>query len=493
MSIVTLLSIVFPIIAGLLEMVWLPQDKKVMESYVMASVLITSVFVLGTCGNAVIGGPDYVAHTIVKLNDTLSLAFRPDGPSLVFGCIIGVLWPITTLYAFSYMDHEKSLNRFYGFYLVTYGVVAGIAFSANFFTLYLCYELMTLATLPLVMHEMNGRARSAGKTYIIYSMSGAALIFFALMFMIRYGSSLDFVLGGTLDMTRAAGQEDLLRLVFVLGFVGFGVKAAIFPLHDWLPAASVAPTPVTALLHAVAVVKAGAFGVLRLTYYGFGTELMRGTWAQATVVCLAAVTILFGSSMALRAGHLKRRLAYSTVANLSYILLAFGVMTPESMTGGLLHMIFHAVTKITLFFCAGAVLHHSHLEYLDDMEGLSRKMPVTCGVFTFMSLSLIGIPPLGGFISKWTIGTAAASLGSWVGYVGAAGLISSAILTMLYMITVVVRFYFPLKEAKPLPERVREADWRMTVPLVLLCVLCLGLSLISAQLISLLTAVSGGM
>ena len=482
---------IWPFAAGIILLVWSPKNMKTRNTYVMANVLIGSVLVLSTCINCMRFGPDATAADSLRLSSVLSVTLRPDSASLVFGGIIGVLWPITTLYAFSYMEHLKRLNLFFGFFLITYGVVAGIAFAGNLFTMYLFYELMTLVTLPLVMHGMDGRARSAGKKYIIYSMFGAAQIFIAMVLLIKHGRTLDFVYGGVLSNTE--GYEDVLRLAYVLGFFGFGVKAAIFPLHDWLPSASVAPTPVTALLHAVAVVKAGAFGVMRLTYYGYGTELLFGTWAQKLVICAAALTIAYGSVMALRSGHLKRRLAYSTVANLSYILLAFAVMTPQGMTGGFLHVIFHAVIKISLFFCAGSILHNSGLEYVDDMENLGKKMPVTCGVFTFMSLALIGIPPLGGFISKWTIGTAAVGLGSPAGYLGASGLIISAILSMLYLITVIIRFWFPLKNAPELPGKTHEADRRMTVPLILLCIICIVLSLYSSGLIWLISGIGGGM
>ena len=185
MNLFTVFSVLYPILTGLGLLVFRPQSKKIRERFVMICVLVTSCFVLGTCFTAFRGGADAAAILVLRLNEKLSVAFRPDGPSLVFGCIIGVLWPVTTLYAFSYMEHEKNTNRFFGFFLITYGVVAGIAFSANFFTLYLCYELMTLATLPLVMHEMNGKARSAGKKYIIYSMTGAAMIFIALVLLIK--------------------------------------------------------------------------------------------------------------------------------------------------------------------------------------------------------------------------------------------------------------------------------------------------------------------
>ena len=479
MNILTILCVLFPVLAGAALFVWRPQNREVRNRYSITVVGVNAVFVLGTALLSAINGADSMAVHIADLSPMLSIAFRPDGVSLVFGCIIGVLWPVTTLYAFSYMAHEGRENLFFGFFIITFGVVAGIAYSANFFTLYLCYEFMTLVTLPLVMHEMDDKARSAGKKYVLYSMTGAALVFICLMYFCRYADSLAFTYGGILNMDKVAGHEKELMTVFVLAFFGFGVKAAIFPFHRWLPAASVAPTPVTALLHAVAVVKSGAFAVMRLVYFGFGCDFLRGTWAQYIVLAASAFTVMFGSVMALRMPHLKRRLAYSTVSNLSYILVAFASMSPVGLAGGLLHMIFHAVIKISLFFCAGAMLHHNELEYVCDMEGLSKKMPVTCGVFLIASLALMGIPPLGGFLSKWTIGTAAAANLNWAGYLGASSLIVSAILTTLYMMSAAVRFYFPLKSAPEQLERIHEADRLMTGPLVFLMGLLGVLSLLS--------------
>ena len=482
MRILTLLCVLFPIFAGAALFIWRPQDRTQRNRYSITVVGINAVFVLGTAFLSAVNGVDAMTFHVADLSSTLTLAFRPDGVSLVFGCIIGVLWPVTTVYAFSYMSHEGRENMFFGFFIITFGVVAGIAYSANFFTLYLCYEFMTLVTLPLVMHEMDGKARSAGKKYVLYSMTGAALVFICLMYFCRYADSLDFRYGGILNMARVAGHEKELMTVFVLAFFGFGVKAAIFPFHRWLPAASVAPTPVTALLHAVAVVKSGAFAVMRLVYFGFGCDILRGTWAQYIVLAASAFTVMFGSAMALRMPHLKRRLAYSTISNLSYILVAFASMSSVGLAGGLLHMIFHAVIKISLFFCAGAILHHNRLEYVYEMEGLSKKMPVTCGVFVVASLALMGIPPLGGFLSKWTIGTAAAANANWAGILGAVALIVSAILTALYMMSAVIRFYFPLKNAAPPADEIHEADRLMTWPLVFLTALVLALSFLSNAL-----------
>ena len=316
----------------------------------------------------------------------------------------------------------------------------------------------------------------------------------AFIFLYSYGFSLDFTWQGLLDPAKVAGHENILQAAFILGFFGFGVKAAIFPFHGWLPAASVAPTPVTALLHAVAVVKSGAFGVMRLIYFGFGTAFLFGTPAQYIALTAAAVTIVYGSSMALRMPHLKRRLAYSTVANLSYILLAFATMTGEGLAGGLLHMIYHAVIKITLFFCAGAILHYAHREYIDGMEDLHRKMPVTCFTFIIAALGLMGIPPLGGFISKLTIGTASAGLHTAPGIIGAVALILSAVLTALYMMSVIIRFCFPLKNAGVTHlQDVREADRFMTVPLLILAVLSIVLALFSAPLLSAFRSIGSGL
>ena len=485
----TLLSVLFPILAGTALLIRRPGDSRLRDRYALASVFIGGALTLAAALCSARFGADALSFRVGALSRHFVIAFKPEGPALVFGAILGVLWPVTTVYSLSYMEHEGRENLFYGFFIISFGVVAGVAYSANFFTLYLCYEFMTLATLPLVMHGMDGAARHAGRLYVLYSATGAALIFICLMVFSRYADSLDFVYGGILDAALVEGHEGMLRTVFVLAFFGFGVKAALFPFYRWLPAASVAPTPVTALLHAVAVVKSGAFAVMRLVYFGFGCALLRGTWAQDTAMAAAAATIVFGSAMALRTPHLKRRLAYSTVANLSYILLAFASMDTQGLTAGLLHMIYHAVVKITLFFCAGAMLHHNRLEYVYELEGLGKRMPLTCAAFTVSAVALIGIPPFGNFLSKWLTAAAAAANGGWAGHLGPAALVFSAVMTALYMLSVVVRMLFPLRTAPALPANMREADRLMTGPLVFLLVLLAVLSLASAPL----TAWIGGL
>ncbi len=432
--------------------------------------------------------------TLLRLSDSLSLSFHLDALGVVFTVILAVLWPIADLYSHEYMRHEHGENRFFGFFTMTYGVVLGIAFAANAFTLYLFYELMTLCTLPLVMHEMDPQGRAAGKKYLLYSMSGAAFAFISLVFLSHYGT-LDFLLGGSLDPALIAGAETTLRIVFLLAFFGYGVKAAVFPFYAWLPAAGVAPTPVSALLHAVAVVNSGVFAVLRLTYYSFGADFLRGTFAQWTMMGVCSFTIVFGSAYAWRLQHLKRRLALSTVSNLSYILLGASVLSTAGLNGALMHMAAHSVFKIILFFCAGAILCQTHHkdEYVFQLSGLGYRMPVTFAAFTLASLGLIGVPPFAGFFSKWMIAEAAASLGNGWGYAGAFALILSAFLTGLYQLEVLMRGFFPGEgEDIRRNEKVKEAGWRMKLSFAVLMALGILISVLSAPMARLLSAAAAG-
>ena len=344
--------------------------------------------------------------------------------------------------------------------------------------MYLFYEFLTLVTLPLVMHAMDDKARHAGKMYILYMMFGAALAFIGFVFVYCYGTSTDFVPGGVLNPILVAGHEKTLQLVFIAAFFGFGVKAAVFPLYRWLPKASVAPTPVTALLHAVAVVKSGIFAIIRLTYYSFGTDFLVGTVAQNVMLVAAAITIVFGSTVALRTPHIKRRFAYSTVSNLSYIIFGIALMTPLGLAAALMHMIYHAVLKITLFFTAGAVLYKTHREYLYEVEGFGRLMPVTFAAMTITGIGLVGIPPFAGFHSKWALATAAVQGGNPVSYLGILALIISALLTALYIFYIVVRAYFPRNKEYPAGyyDHVQDPNWYMKGPLIILTVASLVLA-----------------
>ena len=398
-----------------------------------------------------------------------------DGAAKLFAGLSASLWPFTMVYAWDYMKHEGHKPMFWAFFTASFGVTLGIAFAANMMTMYLFYELLTLATIPLVMHAMTRQAIHAGVKYAAYSIAGAALAFIGMVFLI-VNDAQEFVPGG--HLAEYTGSMELLLSVFVLAFVGCGVKAAIWPMHSWLISAAVAPTPVTALLHAVAVVKAGAFACIRLTYYAFGTDVLRGTWGQYTVMALAMITLVFGSAMALKQRHFKRRLAYSTVSNLSYILFAAAVMTPAGELAAFLHLIVHSVVKIMAFFCAGSVLHYAHREYVSELEGLGKRMPLTFACFTAAACALTGIPPFNGFVSKWYIGLAAVGEGSTASYLGFIAILISALLTAIYMFQVVVKAWFPTDgTVLPTKESAHEAGPFMIVPMLILAALCLLMGL----------------
>ena len=458
-----LLAVLIPLFGGGLLPLTHQKGPKVMYAAVYAITAATSILtwaLILTCKTD--------SFTVVRLTKELTLTLRFDGLGRFFAGIVATLWPLTVLYASEYMKHEQRQTAFFTFFTMTYGVTLGVAMAANLFTMYAFYELLTLATVPLVMHPMTRRAVRAAKTYFSFSLGGAALAFTSIMYLIGNGCGGDFRFGGFLE-AGYEGSKNLMLVFYTLGFLGFGVKAALFPFHVWLPKASVAPAPVTALLHAVAVVKSGVFAVIRLTWFAYGTGVLAGTWAQKVVMSLAIFTIFYGATKAVKEQHWKRRLAYSTVANLSYILFGVAMMTQAGLAAGLLHMAFHAEIKILAFFCAGAVLHGTGREYLSQLNGLGRKMPITLGCFTVAALALTGIPPLSGFVSKWHLLTAAAESQNGLACLGAGVLLFGALLTAVYMLTVVCRAFFPAvgSEDEKL-ETEHEVSWRMTVPMTIL-------------------------
>lgn len=483
------IPVLFPLIAGAVLPLFRFRERKHRNIYVEIVTLANSLFIF-----ALLQSPPESAFRAINLAGNLEVTFHIDGLSSVFAGLIAFLWPLATLYAFEYMEHEGKEDSFFAFYTMTFGVTTGIAFAGNLMTLYMFYEMLTLVTLPLVMAGMSREAILAGRKYIFYSIGGAAFAFIGFIFIFTYGDTMNFVKGGVLAGRSLGTKAELLRLVYVLAVLGFGVKAAIFPFHGWLPTASIAPTPVTALLHAVAVVKAGAFAIIRITYYSYGTDFLSGTWAQYTIMGFAAATILFGSARALKEPHFKRRLAYSTVSNLSYIIFGAALMTPEGLAGSLSHMIFHALIKITLFFCAGAVLVKTHREYVRELNGLGKKMPVVFTAFTIGALALTGIPLFAGFISKWNLCTAAVGQGSAMAYVGVGILLVSALLTAAYLFPVVIRAFFPPKDFDESSlDGVKDAGILMKIPLVLFSVLIVALGVYSVPLMQFLEKIAAGL
>lgn len=460
-----------------------------MTWYVEGIVLLTSLLVWAL----LISRPDG-SFTLFRFTGNLSVSFRLDGLGTVFAGILSSLWPLATLYSFEYMKHEGHEKYFFMFYVITYGVTLGIALAEDILTMYFFYEMLSLVTLPLIMHTLTREAILASRTYLYYSLGGAAFAFIGMIFILTYGTTSVFVPGGVIDAAALGDRQGLMLLIYVLCFCGFSVKAAMFPFSSWLPKAGVAPTPVTALLHAVAVVKAGAFTVIRVTYYSFGTELLRGTWAQMVVLGLTIFTIVYGCSRALKETHLKRRLAWSTVSNLSYILFGAALMTPLGLVGALSHMVFHAVMKICSFFCAGAVIYKTGRNYIHELRGFGWKMPKVFTIFTISGMALMGVPGLCGFISKWNLAKAAVSSENPLGYLGLAALLVSALLTAIYMMTISIRAFFPGKDFDyDTISDVEDPNWMMILPLVIFVIAMFVFGLHPEPVIAALESIAAAM
>ena len=454
--------------------------------YTEGVVLLTSALAYYALANS-----DRQTHTLFRFANNLEVAFRIDGLATVFAALVSFLWPLATLYAFEYMSHLQHRQLFFMFYVMTFGVTLGIAFSGNILTMYCFYEMLTMVTLPLIIHPLSKEAVSASRTYLLYSLGGAAFAFIGMIFILYYGTTGAFVPGGVMHTAAAAEQQNVLLIAYVLTFFGFSVKAAMWPFGGWLPKAGVAPMPVTALLHAVAVVKAGAFALMRITYYSFGAELLRGTWAQTLLLVFVIITIVYGCSRALKETHLKRRLAYSTMSNLSYILFGVVLMSPLGLVGALCHMVFHAFMKICSFFCVGAVMHQTKKNYVHEINGLGHAMPVTFVIFTISGLALMGVPGLPGFISKWNLAKAAVSSEQPLALVGVFALLVSALLTAIYMMSISFRAFCPGSEFDyGTVAGYRDPGWRMLVPLVVFVLVLFLFGLHSEPLVKLFTALA---
>ena len=483
-----LAAILLPVLGGLLIPLLPFPQKRGMHLYIGAVVLTTSVIVW----LLLLGGTTKIFEVVHFVNN-LSISFKIDGMTMVFAGLVAVLWPLATLYAFEYMEHANHVKAFFMFYVMTYGVTLGIAFASDMVTMYFFYELLTLVTVPLVMHSMNRESILAVRKYLYYSIGGAAFALMGMIFLIVYGNTCEFQLGGVFSPVGLLRHGDMLLWIYFFSFMGFGVKAAVWPLSSWLPQAGVAPTPVTALLHAVAVVNAGAFAIIRLTYYGFGIDFLRGTWVQDACMAITMFTIVYGCSRAVKETHIKRRLAWSTVSNLSYILFGATIMTPLGLVGALAHFVFHGFMKICSFLCAGAFMHQTGKTHVYHMDGMGKQMKIVFGCFTVSALGLMGVPGLAGFISKWNLTAAAVESGNPLAYGGIACLLISALLTAIYMLNVVVRAYFPKAQAETDAAAVRDPSWRMCLPLLVCAFFVLALGFWSEPLIDFFQAVALGM
>ena len=427
---------------------------------------------------------------LFRLSDSLPVFLRSDTAGKYFAAVVALVWCAAGIYSFAYMKEEGHKQRFYAFYLLTLGVLMGLCFSGSIITYYMCYELMTLLTVPLVMHEMTPEAVAAGIKYLIYSVIGASLVLLGIFLLSPYVRSWDFTAGGVLDMERAAGHEGVLITAGFLMLVGFGTKAGMFPLHGWLPTAHpVAPAPASAVLSGV-ITKAGVLGVLRVVYFLLGAQLLRGSWAQVAWMSLTLFTVFMGSLLAFKENLLKKRLAWSSVSQVSYVLFGLSTLHPLGFTGALLHVAAHSLIKDTLFMCAGAIIHQTGKTRVDELEGIGKQMPVAMWCFTLVSVGLVGIPPCLGFVSKWYLAQGALAMDAMpavFGWLGPTVLLLSALLTAGYLLTLSIRGFFPGREEHG-PEKhyeKKEPGWVMLAPMLLLTALSVGLGMLPGGLIDL--------
>lgn len=467
--------VILPIAAALLIYL-LPRDnRKLINGFTLAMLSISACCAMA----AMLKGE--CNFTLWQMTETISIALRIDGLSRIYLGFISIVWVLVGIYSVSYNAHDPQLRRFNCFYLATYGVLMGLSMSANAVTMYMFYEMMTLITLPLVMHTMEKEAVASGIKYLVYSVFGASAALLGIFFLMHYGTTLDFTAGGVLDMAKVAGHENLLRAIIFAMLVGFGVKAGMFPMHAWLPTAHpVAPAPASAVLSGV-ITKMGVLGVIRVLYYLAGPQLIRGTWVQNAFMVLTLITVFMGSLLALREKQLKKRLAYSSVSQVSYILFGLSTLTPLGFVGAILHIVCHSFIKNTLFMSAGAIIHETGETKVDALTGIGRIMPKVIGIFTIVSLGLIGIPPTGGFISKWYLAQGALELSSAACWIGPAVLLCSALMTAGYLLPIAIHGFFPGKTA--LPEG-HEAPRTMWIPMLILAVLSVVAGIFPNALIS---------
>ncbi len=412
-----------------------------------------------------------VVYRIIELYTGLSLTFSVDAFGMVFALLASFLWVVVSVYSIGYM---RSLNEhaqtryFFCFALALFGAV-GVSLSGNLITLYMFYEILSVSTYPLVAHKETPEAILAARKYLAYLLGGAVFILFAMGATYYLTGTLDFASGG---LFQGRGTPAMLRVIFACFMIGFGAKAALMPLHEWLPSAMIAPTPVSALLHAVAVVKAGVFCVLRVILYVFGPESLKRLGLWEVLAWCASFTVIAANLIALTQDNLKRRLAFSTINNLAMIILGASLLNAEAVRGAVLLIPFHGFMKITLFMCAGAIYVKTGKESISEMKGIGRQMPVTMGAFTLGAAGLVGLPPVCGLLSKWYLCLGAFSSGEMLFLFV---FLASALLDAAYFFPIIYNAYFRVEDREGL--RVAEAPLMMTAPLAVSALCAVGLCL----------------
>lgn len=478
----SLLSGIYLLVSSFLSHVGKGGEKNGKASEKKLHIFVGTVLLISVITALLIVWTKDVDLTLFYLMDEIPVYFHVDALGRLFVTITSVIWLAIGFYAFLYMKHEGDEKRFFGFFLIVYAVLIALESAGNLVTLYFFYELMTLTSVPFVLHSGSKESIMAALKYLFYSMCGAYCALFGIYFLYHYCDTLAFTAGGTLNMTAVSGNVMLLQTAVFLMLIGFGAKAGMIPLHSWLPTAHpAAPAPASAALSAI-IVKGGVLAIIRTVYYIVGPDFIRGTWVQTAWMTLTLITVFMGSMLAYREKVFKKRLAYSTVSQLSYILFGLSVLTPTGFAGALLHVVFHAGIKCILFLTAGIFIFRTGKTKVEEYTGIGKEMKVTLCCYTFASLGLIGIPPMSGFISKWYLAQGALESDTGVFRIlGPVILLVSALLTAGYLLPVTMKGFFPGKES--VIEEKKEHIDIMTAVLLILTVLTVLLGILPNPLI----------
>jgi len=478
-SLLMILVVLFPALAA--AVCWFVpalRSDKARDGFVLASLAVAFVLVIALCltGDGML--------TLFTMGDSLPVVLASDGLSRLFAVLMSGMWLVSGAFSFRYMTHEGSQRRYYTFYLLTLFALMGLCFAGTLVTMYLFFELMTLLSVAMVLHSLSKEAVAAGMKYLLYSVAGAMMGLLGVFFFTANAATPLFVAGGTLDAAKAAQHGGLLLAILFVTIVGFGTKAGMFPMHGWLPTAHpIAPAPASAVLSGV-ITKAGVICIIRFLYYVAGPDFVRGTWVQTALIVLSLITVFMGSMMAFKTTLLKKRLAYSSVSQVSYVLFGLFMLSEIAFRGAMLHVYFHSIMKNALFLSAGSIIFKTGLTDVRDLTGIGKKMPVTLWVFTLAGVSLVGVPPLCGFFSKWQLATGALESDvAFFSWFGPAVLLVSALLTGAYLLPISINGFFPGHEGghghAHAAERVEscEVPACMYIPMIVLAVLIVVLGL----------------
>ena len=482
-----LLALVIPLIGSIIVML-LGKDENLRET--ISSVSSVALFVVVCSMIPTIFAGQTLYYNLFTILPNVTISLRADPMSMIFAMVASSLWTIAVFYSMGYMRglNEHAQTRFNACFAIAIFGAIGVAFSDNLFTMYLFYEIVSICTYPLVAHHQDQEGYDGGRKYLVYLTATAKAFLLPAMILI-------YVLTGTLDFATDIStgifpdgvNKGLVTMLYIFCLFGFA-KNGIMPFHHWLPGAMVAPTPVSALLHAVAVVKVGVFCTTRVMLYVFGVDLMDALNLGVPTAYFVGFTIIAASIIALSKDNLKARLAYSTVSQLSYIILGVALLTPAAIEGGLIHIVNNAFSKITLFFCAGAIYVAAHKKEISEMEGLGKVMPFTFGAFAIASLSMVGAPPVAGFVSKWKL-LVGSMQAHQIGILLI--LLTSTLLNAAYFLPVTYRAFFGKRPVDEPYTGIKEAPLSMLIPILIACFISVVIGIFPNFMMTFVKAVTG--